>query len=195
MIVVLAALIANLAGGKKKSGTTPPPGVAQVAFVASVKGATNTKSAPSGAVTAEGQQIVSLLNGWYEQTFVDTEKFGDGTFPDIEKKFTAAARTSFKKDLVMLTIGDARSEVKRVDPTVQTAKVTVYFNNGRPTYAIAGVHFAANATMKQSGAFPLKIDQLVTYDFQKTGQGWVVTYYSGNQTQNSIVPSPSPSAS
>ena len=192
---MLAALIANLAGGKKKTGTTPPPGVAQVAFVASVKGATNTKSAPSGAVTTEGQQIVSMLNGWYEQAFVDTDKFGDGSFPDIVKSFTAGARTSFKKDLATLTIGDARTEVKRVDPTTQTAKVTVYFNNGKPTYAIAAVHFVANATMKQSGAYPLKIDQTVTYNFSKTAQGWVVTYYTAKQTQNSVVPSPSPSAS
>jgi hypothetical protein len=136
-----------------------------------------------------------MLNDWYEQAFVDSDKFGDGTFPDIAKSFTGAAGTSFKKDLGMLTIGDARTEVKRVDPSTQTAKVTVYFNSGKATYAIAAVHFAANATMKQSGAYPLKINQVVTYSFQKTGQGWVVTYYSGNQTQNSIVPSPSPSAS
>jgi FlaG/FlaF family flagellin (archaellin) len=195
--VVLAALIANLAGGgKKKSGSTPPPGVAQVAFVASVKGATNAKSAPSkAAVTSESNQIVRMLNDWYEQAFVNTDKFGDGAFPDIAKSFTGAAGTSFKKDLGMLTIGDARTEVKRVDPSTQTAKVTVYFNSGRPTYAIAAVHFAAHATMKQSSAYPLKIDQVVTYSFQKTAQGWVVTYYSGNQTQNSIVPSPSPSTS
>jgi FlaG/FlaF family flagellin (archaellin) len=196
VIIVLAALIANLAGGKKKTGSTPPPGVAQVAFVASVKGETGAKSAPSkDAVSAEGQQIVSMLNDWYEQAFVNTDKFGDGTFPDIAKGFDAAARASFTRDLTTLTIGEARTEVMRVDPTTQTAKVTVYFNNGTPTIAIAAVHFAANATMKQSGAYPLKIDQVVTYNFQKTGQGWVVTYYSGNQTQNSIVPSPSPSAS
>jgi len=195
VIVVLAALIANLAGGKKKPGSTPPPGVAQVLFVASIRGATNAKSAPSSAVTTEGRQIVSMLNNWYEQAFVDTGKFGDGTFSDIAKSFIGGAHTSFAKDLKMLTIGDARTEVKRVDPSTQTAKVTVYFNSGKPTYAIAAVHFAAKATMKQSGAFPLKIDQVVTYSFQKTGQGWVVTYYSGNQTQNSIVPSPSPSAS
>jgi hypothetical protein len=194
VIVVLAALIANLAGGKKKSGSTPPPGVAQVTFVASVKGATNGKSAPSGAVTTEGKQIVSLLNDWYEQAFVNTDKFGDGSFPDIAKSFTAGARTSFSKDLATLTIGDARTEVKRVDPTTQTAKVTVYFNNGNPTYAIAAVHFVANATMKQSGAYPLKIDQTVTYNFSKTAQGWVVTYYTAKQTQNSVVPSPSASA-
>jgi hypothetical protein len=166
-----------------------------VAFVASIKGATNAKSAPSKAVTVEGQQIVTMLNDWYEQAFVNTDKFGDGTFPDIAKHFTAAARTKFDTDHETLTIGRARTEVKRVDPTTQTAKVTVYFNNGRPTYAIAAVHFAASATMKQSGAYPLKIDQTATYTFQKTTQGWVVSYYSGNQTQNSIVPSPSPSAS
>jgi len=57
------------------------------------------------------------------------------------------------------------------------------------------VHFAASATMKKSGALPLKIDQAVTYDFQKTGQGWVVSYYTAKQSQNSIVPSPSASAS
>lgn len=194
VIVVLAALIANLAGGKKKLGSTPPPGVAQVAFVASVKGETDAKSPPSkSAVTTESDQIVSMLNDWYEQAFVNTDKFGDGSFPDISKSFTAAAHTSFTKDLNTLTIGEARTEVKRVDPTTQTAKVTVYFSKAKATYAIAAVHFVVSATMKQSNAYPLKIDQTVTYTFQKTTQGWVVTYYSAKQTQNSIIPSPSPS--
>jgi hypothetical protein len=197
VIVVLAALIANLAGGGKKTpGAAAPPGVAQVAFVVAAKGETDTRSAPSkSALTKETNQIVSMLNDWYEQAFVNTDKFGDGTFPDIAKNFTAAAGTSFSKDIAMLTIGDARTEVKRVDPTTQTAKVTVYFSKGTPTFAIAAVRFVANATMKNSGAYPLKIDQTITFDFQKTGQGWVVTYYSGKQAQNSIVPSTSPSAS
>jgi FlaG/FlaF family flagellin (archaellin) len=195
VIVVLAALIANLAGGGKKKSNALPPGVAQVAFVATVKGETDAKPASKGAVTTQGTEIVTMLNDWYEQAFVDPDKYGDGTFPDITKHFTDAARTSFAKDLATLTIGDARKEVKRVDPLTQTAKVTVYFSKGKPTYAIAAVHFAARATMKQSSAYPLKIDQFVTYDFQKTTQGWVVTYYLANQAQNSIVPSPSPSAS
>jgi hypothetical protein len=84
--------------------------------------------------------------------------------------------------------------VSRVDPSVQTAKVTVFFSKGAPRYAIAAIHFVARATMKKSGAFPLKIDQTVTFNFEKQGQGWVVTYYTANQKQDSIVP-PSPSAS
>jgi hypothetical protein len=196
VIVVLAALIANLAGGGKKKTNTPPPGVAQVKFVASVKGATNAKSPPSkSAVNAEAGKIVSMLNDWYEQAFVDTSRFGDGTFGDIAKSFTDAAKVQFTKDLSTLTIGDARTEVKRVDPSTQTVSITVYFSNGKPTYAIAAVHFVASATMKKSGAFPFKIDQAVTYDFQMTGQGWVVSYYSARQTQKSVVPSPSASAS
>jgi hypothetical protein len=196
VLVVVAALIANLAGGKKKTGVNPPPGVAKVAFVAAAKGETDAKVAPSrSSVSKESAQIVSMLNDWYELAFVDTSKFGDGTFPDIAKNFTQAARTSFTRDLTTLTIGQARTEVKRVDPTTQTAKVTVYFSNGKPTYAIAAVHFVANATMKQSGAYLLKIDQTVTYNFSKTSQGWVVTYYTAKQAQNSVVPSPSASAS
>jgi len=195
VIVVVAALIANLAGGKKK-GNTPPPGVAQVKFVASVKSASDAKGLPSkGAPNAEASKIVSMLNDWYEQSFVDTSRFGDGTFPDIAKSFTSDARASFTTYLSTLTIGDARTDVKHVDPSTQTAIVTVYFSNRNPTYAIAAVHFVASATMKNSGAYPLKIDQTVTYDFTKTGQGWVVSYYSAKQSQNSIVPAPSASAS
>jgi hypothetical protein len=196
VIVVLAALIANLAGGGKKKTNAPPPGVAQVKFVATLKGAGDANSLPpKSAVNAEGGKIVSMLNDWYEQAFVDTSRFGDGTFGDIAKNFTDAAKIQFTKDLATLTIGDARTEVKRVDPSTQIATVTVYFSNGKPTYAIAAVRFIASATMKKSGAYPLKIDQAVTYDFQKTGQGWVVSYYSAKQSQNSVVPSPSASAS
>ena len=195
VIVVLAALIANLAGGKKKT-TTPPPGVAQVDFVATSKGASDGKALPPpSAVGPEADKIVSMLNDWYEQAFVDTTRFGDGTFPDIAKNFSAPAKVQFAKDIATLTIGDARTEVKRVDPSTQTANVTVYFSKGKATYAIAVVHFIANATMKKSGAHPLKIDQSVTFTFTKTGQGWVVSYYTAKQSQNSVVPSPSASAS
>ncbi|HJT36905.1 MAG TPA: hypothetical protein VJ818_00640 [Actinomycetota bacterium] len=195
VIIVVAALIANLAGSKKKS-TTLPPGVAQVKFVASVKGASDAKPSPSnGAIGSEASKIVTMLNDWYEESFVDTARFGDGTFPDIAKNFTDPARAQFAKDLSTLTIGDARNEVKRVDPTMQTVTVTVYFAAGKATYAIAAVHFVASATMKNARAYPLKIDQSVTYDFTKTGQGWVVSYYSAKQAQNSVVPTPSASAS
>jgi hypothetical protein len=194
VIVVLAALIANLVGGgKKKAGPGATP-LAKVAFVATMAGETNAKVKPSpSAVQAQGGQIVTLLNDWYQRAFVDPKQYGDGTFPEIAKHFTADARVSFTKDLATLTIGDARTEVDRLDPTLQTAKVTVYFNNATPMFAIAAVHFAANATLKQSGAYPLKIDQTVTYNFERTPQGWVVTYYTAKQTQKSVVP-PSPSA-
>jgi hypothetical protein len=195
VIVVLAALIANLAGGGKKKTNTPPPGVAQVKFVASLKGASDAKTPSRSAINAQGNEILSMLNDWYEQAFVDTGRFGDGTFADIAKNFSDSAKAQFTKDLATMTIGDARTEVKRVDPSTQTATITVYFSKGSPTYAIASVHFVASATMKKSGAYPLKIDQTVTYDFQKTGQGWVVSYYTAKQSQNSIVPSPSASPS
>lgn len=195
VIVVVAALIANLAGGKKKKGA-PEPGVATVAFTATYTGAANTKSRPApNTVQAQGTKIVSMLNNWYQEAFVNTKDFGDGTFPDIQKSFAPAARTKFETDKATLTIGDARTEVKRVDPTTQTAKVTVYFDKGKATIAIAAVHFVATATMNQSGAYPLTIDQTVTYTFTNTAQGWVVSYYSGKQTQKSVVPSPSATAS
>src|SRR5947207_7813482 len=90
VVVVVAALIANLAGGKKKSNT-PPPGVAQVNFVASSKGASDGKALPTrSAIAPEADKIVSMLNDWYEQAFVDTTRFGDGTFPDIAKTFSAS---------------------------------------------------------------------------------------------------------
>lgn len=194
VIVVVAALIANLAGGKKKTNT-PPPGVAQVKFVATVKGYGDKKPPTRADINSASGDIISMLNDWYEEAFVDTSRFGDGTFSDIAKNFTPAAKTKFTQDLATLTIGDARTEVKRVDPSAQTVNLTVYFNNGKATYAIAAVHFVARATMKKSGAYPLTIDQSVTYSFQKTGQGWVVSYYTAKQNQNSVVPSPSASAS
>lgn len=195
VIVVVAALIANFVGGKKKTGPNAP-GLAQVAFTTTSAGYTNAaKSPPQGTVDAQSKQIVTMLNGWYQEAFVDPDKYGDGTFPDIAKHFSADAATAFKKDLGTLTIGDARTEVKSVEPTTQTAKVSVYFTNGTPEYAVATVHFAARATLKKSGSYPLLIDQTVTYNFQRTSQGWIVSYYTAKQTQDSVVPSPSASPS
>jgi len=191
VIVVLAALVANLVGGGKKKGPGESP-IATVSFVASVKGETDGAKKPgNAAVRAEADLIVKMLNDWYQTAFVDPDRYGDGTFPDIAKHFATAARASFTKDIATLTIGDAREEVKRVDPTAQTAKLTVFFDKGKALFAVAAVHFAASATMKKSNAYPLKIDQTMTLNLEKQGEGWVVTFYTANQKQDSVVPSPS----
>ena len=195
VIVVLAALIANLVGGGKKG--LSGPGVPQVKFVAAIDGQTDATSKPSkSAVKSQADKIVKLLDEWYQRAFVDPKLYGDGTFPEITKSFDAAAKAAFARDKATMTIGDAREEVKSVEPGDQIAKVTVFFDKNAPKFAIAKVHFTATATMKQSGAYPLKIDQTVTYNFQINKEGlWVVTYYTANQKQDSVVPSTSPTAS
>jgi hypothetical protein len=196
VIVVLAALIANLVGNKKKGGLSEP-GVAQVSFHATIKGENDAPTKPStGATRTEADKIVTMLNEWYQRSFVDPKLYGDGTFPEITQNFTADAKAAFAKDVATLTIGDARQEVDRVEPSTETALVTVFFDKRAPKFAVAKVHFVATATLKQSGSYPLKIDQTVTFNFQSSPKGWVVTYYTANQTQKSVVPaSPSPSAS
>jgi hypothetical protein len=195
IIVVLAALIANLVGGKKSKGGLSEPGVQQVAFIASVKGETDASSKPSKASTqAQASQVVKLLNEWYQRSFVDPKLYGDGTFPEITKSFTPDAKAAFLRDATSLTIGEARTQVKSVALVQQTAKVTIFFDKTTPKFAIAAIHFTAIATLKDSNAYPLKIAQDVTYNFQKAGQGWVVTYYKSQEKQKSAVPSPSPSA-
>ena len=194
-IVAIAALIAGLAGGKKKPGAPGEPAIAQVAFVAKVQSASDASAPAPAAARAEAGQIVKILNDWYQRAFVDTKQFGDGTFPQVATYFDASARASFQRDIASLTIGDARKEVKRVDPGTQTVTVTVFFDKGRPKLAVAAVRFIARATMKDGNAPPLSISQSATLHFGKSAQGWVVIFYNAQEKQNSIVPTPSPSPS
>lgn len=190
-LVAIIALVGKCAGGDK-----PPEEIARVAFVATARAESDGKSPGAATVKAESDAIVAMLNDWYQRAFVDPRLFGDGTFTSVASHFTAEARASFTKDIKSLTIGDAREEVERVRPQVATADVTVFFEAGAtPRFAVAAVTFKAKGTMKNDDAYPIQIAQQATLHLQKSGGTWLVTYYTAGQTQDSIVPAPSPSVS
>jgi len=191
-VITLIALAVNLLGGDEEPAERTP----QVAFAGTARAESEASRPDQPVVDTEAGEIRKILDDWYQNAFVDPSKYGDGTFSDVAKYFTKEAQTSFTEDLKSLTIGEAREEVRRVEPAVQTANVTVFFDKaGKPQFATAVVRFEARASLKSKEALPVHIRQNATYHFEKKSGEWLVAYYEADQKQNSVQPSPSPERS
>lgn len=189
-IAAIAFLIGKLTGGSE-----PERPIAKVAFTTTVRGDGAPRPAKD-APAAEAEAIEEMLNAYYQQAFVDPASYADGEFPEVAELFQAAARPAFGKDLATLTIGDAATEATRVDPTTTTARIIVYFEDGKATLATVGVRFVATATMKAPQTLPVRIDQRATLHLVKEGDAWRIAFYEdASQKQTSFTPSASPTAS
>lgn len=149
---------------------------------------------PGGAVGAESRKIVRLLEGWYQQAFVDPSRFGDGTFPEVRALFEPDAQAKFDGDLDVLTIGEARTQIRRVDPTRAAVDVTIYFDDrARPSFAVADVDFRATVLLTQESASPVSIVQSAVLHLRRQSDGaWRIFAYDATQNQDTVAPTPSP---
>ncbi len=193
-IVAVAALIANaLGGGDPGPGELP---IAQVSFTGGAEGESDTGTPSKGVVKKEADAITEMLNEWYQTAFVDPSKFGNGSFPTVHALMAKNAKSTFKRDIASLTIGDARTFVQRIEPKTTTADVTVYLEKDKtPRFATALVRFTATATQKQKAQPKISISQRATLHFEMIDDTWMVTYYTANASQKVIQPSPSGSPS
>ena len=190
IVVVVAAIIANLFGGKAEK-VLP---IANVSFSATASGFGDARNPGASAVAKEKQAIVEVLNDWFQKGFVDPKDFAEGDFGAVKDHFSKEARAEFDKQVATLTIGDARAEVKRVDPTVQRANMSFFFEGGKtPRFATVRIVFSASATMKEEKAPALGIVVSGLFTFEKQGDEWRVKYWDkAKQTQNSVPPSAAP---
>jgi hypothetical protein len=194
LVAVVVVLLVLPRGG----GTGRPAGqeTPKIVFVrtASVVG---LKTPDQAARQAEVDAITKMITDFYQEAFVDPEKWGDGTFEDLKKLFTEEAQPAFMKEIAALTIGEGRTQLKFVDPDrTSTLKVSVFFDaKGAPMYATAGVNFSGRGTLKQTGP-ALLIKQTASFYMQRNGDSWVISSFDADQTQETPTsPSPSPSAS
>ncbi|MFA5891440.1 MAG: hypothetical protein WDA27_10925 [Actinomycetota bacterium] len=192
LLIAVASLVGNLLGGDEP----PPEPTPNVAFTGSARGQSDGTAPATAATRAEATEINAVLNDWYQRAFVDPSLYGDGTFPEVRARFAEASQASFTKEIDSLTIGDAREEVEFVRPEKSTANLTIFFAKGKEArFAVATVTFQARARMKDDDALPLRIVQRATYHLEKVSGSWVVTWFDARETQDSIQPPPSPSAS
>jgi hypothetical protein len=191
VVVVLLVLPRGGGTGRPKGQTTPI-----LSFAATHKNITQGKKLPdAGTVSGNQDQLTKMFNDFYQTAFIDPQKWGDGTFGKLRDLFAKAAQASFTKDLTSLTIGEARTELRFVDPMPSTLVVTVYYDkNAKPTFAVAAADFNGRGTPKTTGPAVL-IHAKATFYMQRAGNDWTITYYDAKQTQESVSPSPSPSAS
>jgi len=190
--VIVVALLSRSTGGPGSKGNPVP----QLAFVAKVDSVSQASSPPSATRQAEAQSLQKMFTDFYEEAFVDPRKWGNGQFDDLKSMFAQSAQTSFTRDLTSLTIGQARTQLKRVDPKVANMVVTVYFDaKQKPTYAVVAATFSAVGTLKSSGP-RVTIRQKATFYLTKSGGTWTITAYDADQTQDTPAsPSPTPSSS
>ncbi|HEX9775542.1 MAG TPA: hypothetical protein VGB83_08170 [Actinomycetota bacterium] len=196
-------LVANLVGG----GGAPGPGgeeIAQVSFRTKAIARTDAggfegpRTVPRGRVAQEEDAIREMLNAWYQQTFVDPAVFtvstspGDGvSFPPASALalFTEEARTDVVADVDSLTLGAERTGFARVDPTRARATIAIFFEGGdKPMLATASVVFEATASPAGAGEYPVTVSQHADLHFERSGNGWLISYYQARQKQDSDVP-------
>lgn len=188
--VVVVALLSRGGGIGTKENPIPT-----LAFTTKIAVVNQAKAAAPETTKAESDSIVKMFNEYYQEAFVDPRKWGDGKFEDLRDKFDKAVQASFTKDLGSLTIGEARTELKRVDPIAASLGVTVYYDaRSKPTFAVAAATFNAQGTLKRSGP-KLVITQKATFYLQRTGDGWRITAYDANQSQETPTPTPTASPS
>ena len=183
----VAAFLLTRGGGL---GGSDEPATPTMQFVAKPKHVFQGKAVGPSVQQAEVQSITEMFNEYYQQAFVDPEAWGDGTFADLAGMFADDAKAAFTKNLPSLTIGEARTELERVDLGRNFFGVTVYYDSRqRPTFAVTSVQFEGRGTLKRSGP-PVTIKQAATYWLQKLGDAWKITAFDTNETQTTPTPSP-----
>lgn len=190
VLVVVVVLLTR--GGGGGPGDAPIP---TLQFAATAKHVFQGKAAAPNVQQGEVEAITTMFNDFYQEAFVDPGKWGDGTFEDLAGLFADDVKASFTRDLASLTIGEARTELKRVDlGTGNSLAVTVYYDSKlKPTFAVTAVSFDGRGTLKESGP-AVTIKQRATYYLQKIGSDWKITAYDANETQNTPTPTPTASA-
>jgi len=190
--VIVVALLSRSTGGPGSKGNPVP----QLAFVAKVNAVSQASSPDTATRQAEAQKLQKMFTDFYQEAFVDPRKWGDGQFDDLKSLFGKDAQTSFTRDLTSLTIGQARTQLKRVDPRAANLVVTVYYDaKQRPTYAVVAAAFTGVGTLKSSGP-RVTIRQKASFYLTKNGDTWTITAYDADQTQDTpSSPSPTPSSS
>jgi ketosteroid isomerase-like protein len=190
-VVVVVALLSR-GGGGPGSKENPVP---TLAFVSKINTVAQSKAPDAAAKQANGDAVVKMVTDFYQEAFVDPRKWGDGQFANLRELFAKDAQPSFAKNVAALTIGLARTQLKRVDPTAATLTVTVYYDTkSKATLAVAAASFNARGTLKDSGP-AVTIKQKATFYMQKQGDSWIITDFDAEQTQDTPTPTPSPSAS
>lgn len=192
LLLLVAAVVVLLVLPRGDGGPGKPKVTPVVAFSTKIQGVGQAKTPDEGAKQASGNAIAKMFTDYYQQAFVDPEKWGDGTFENLKELFVPAVQASFTRDLPSLTIGQARTELSFVVPRAANMTVTVYFDRaGRPALAVAATTFSGRGTLKTTGP-PLLINQKATFYLQKQGDLWRITSYDADQTQETP-PSPTPS--
>lgn len=189
VVVVLLTRGDGLLGGPKE------PPIPTLEFAAKVKHVFQGKAAGPSAQQGEVDSLTEMFSEYYQQAFVDPGAWGDGTFEDLAGMFADDAKASFQRDLPALTIGEARTELTRVDLGSNYFGVSIYWDSKqKPTFAVASVRFEGRGTLKRSGP-ALTISQAATWYLQKQGSSWKITAYDTTETQTTPTPSPTASPS
>ena len=188
-IVVIVAALLSRSGSNGPGEKTPT-----LAFATKVSHISQSKPADAGAQEAQGKAIEKIFNDYYQEAFVDPEKWGDGTFEDLKALFAESAQSSFTKDLASLTIGQGRNDLKRVVPGASTLAITIYYDTkSRPKFAVAKASFIGTGTLKKTGP-AVTIKQAATFYLEKPRDTWIITAYDADQTQQTPTPSPTPTS-
>jgi hypothetical protein len=186
---LVVRLTTGEASGRAPSREKPLP---VVAFHGSLDVVSPGKRPASLGAQTEQTQVLAVLNEWYQRAFVDPRSWQAGTFPEVAALLDGpGAHAAFSRDVQALTLGDARAELKRLEPSSSVANVTLYFDGPtQPRFAVAAVFFKAKGLFKIARPGSLDISQDGTFYLRKTPRGWRIFAYDADQQQSAPAPTP-----
>jgi hypothetical protein len=163
-----------------------PGEVDQIAFGGSSRAIGIPERPDDDTRDAVADDIRDVLNGWYQQAFVDPSAYGDGTFPLVAERFAGDAAIGFVEDRAALTIGALASQVADVRIDGALANLTIYFEEDAASWATAAVEFDARAHLTDADTEVVVAQRVTLVLEHRAESGWVITnYYDAFQRQRS----------
>jgi len=149
--------------------------------------AVDSQDRPQANQTAiqASNQVVAVLNSYYNIAFLQPKRWGGGTHPDLAGLFTDEAKHAVAADLQTLALGSVAPRLARVEPSKQTAgAISVLIEPDLSgSYAAATVDFEGTGRPTASGEGPIKIVQTGQFMFARVGGDYKIAGYDLHLTE------------
>lgn len=132
-----------------------------------------------GKAREQVSKVLELVNGLYNEAFLDPSRWAGGTHPGIGAYFTQQAQTGLAANIGTLALGDLSASITDVQPQRQEiTRLTLYVDNelGVPV-GLATVAFDAVAINRAKGAPPVTIRQNADLWLEKQGDSFKISAY------------------
>jgi hypothetical protein len=151
------------------------------------------RQSSNATANAALKQVISLVNTYYNNAFLQPSDWANGSFPNLSGLFTSDAAGTVAANLQTLSLGPLASQVARVSPQTETTTIVSVLiePNGSASYATVTARFAGT-TVPVGSAAPVQILQSAQFmidasDYKIAGYD-VSTSFAGQSAAASYTP-------